>query len=63
MKEVNENMEDATILALAAMILGVAFGAYCVSIGINSGFALAVVAGIFGVAGYELKAIVDARKG
>ena len=55
-------MKDETILALAAMICGVSFGAFCVSQGINSGLALSIVAGIFGVAGYELKAWRDARK-
>ena len=44
------------------MILGVSFGAFCISQGINSGLALSIVAGIFGVAGYELKSYIEARK-
>ena len=55
-------MKDETILALAAMILGVSFGAFCISQGINSGLALSIVAGIFGVAGYELKSYIESRK-
>ena len=55
-------MKDETILALAAMICGLIFGIFCAYQGINSGIAFAVTAGIFGVAGYELKAWRDARK-
>lgn len=49
-------MKDETILALAAMACGTAFGCFCIWRGIDHGVAFAVAAGIFGVAGYEIKA-------
>ena len=55
-------MKDETILALAAMVCGVVWGYICVQAGIDHGVAFAVAAGIFGVAGYELKAWRESRK-
>lgn len=55
-------MKDETILALAAMVCGLVFGCFCITQGIDHGIAFAVAAGIFGVAGYELKAWRETRK-
>jgi len=49
-------MKDSTILALGAMVCGVAFGWICLQHSIDSVIAAAIAAGIFGVAGYEIKA-------
>ena len=54
-------LKDETILALAAMMCGLLFGCFCIWRGINHGVAFAVAAGIFGVAGYELKAWRESR--
>ena len=55
-------MKDETILAMVAMVCGTVFGMFCIWNGINHGIAFAVAAGIFGVAGYELKSWREARK-
>ena len=55
-------MRDETILALAAMVCGLIWGYICVQAGIDHGVAFAIAAGIFGVAGYELKAWMDQRR-
>jgi len=54
-------MKDATILALAAMVCGTVFGVFCIMKGLDSGVAFAIAAGIFGVAGYELKTMREKK--
>ena len=44
------------------MICGTVFGAFCIWQGLDHGIAFAVAAGIFGVAGYELKAWRESKK-
>ena len=56
-----KKMKDETVLALAAMVCGLVFGMFCVWQGIDHAIAFAVAAGIFGVAGYELKAWRESR--
>lgn len=55
-------MEDPTILALASMIIGALFGVFCVLNGVDHFIAFSIAAGIFGVAGYELKTLIEKRK-
>jgi len=54
-------LKDETVLAMVAMVCGTIFGAFCISSGIDGVLAFAVAAGIFGVAGYELKAWRESR--
>ena len=49
-------MKDSTILALGAMVCGVVFGWICLQHSMDHVIAAAIAAGIFGVAGYEIKA-------
>ena len=49
-------MKNSTVLALGAMICGVVFGYICFQHGLDHVIAAAIAAGIFGVAGYEIKA-------
>jgi len=46
---------------MMGMACGLIFGMFCIWRGINHGIAFAVAAGIFGVAGYELKAWREIR--
>lgn len=55
-------MEDSTLLALAAMIIGAMFGAFCILNGVDHFIAFSIAAGIFGVAGYELKTIIEKKR-
>lgn len=55
-------LRDETILALAAMVCGIIWGYICLSHGVNHVVAFAIAAGIFGVAGYELKAWMVKRQ-
>jgi len=52
-----------TIMALGAMVSGALFGGFCIMKGVDSGLAFAIAAGIFGVAGYEIKSWRDKRSG
>lgn len=49
-------MKDETILAVVAMICGVVLGIACMFFGVDHLIIFGIAGGIFGVAGYELKA-------
>lgn len=48
-------MKDSTFLSAVAIVSGVAYGWICFEHGLNSALAFVIAAGIFGVAGYEIK--------
>lgn len=55
-------MKDSTLLGLTAIICGTIFGCFCVHHNIDHFVAFSIAAGIFGVAGYELKGWWEERK-